>query len=176
MSANRKVFLSFAASDKKSADDMRQMLESQGVEVLSAGTDIPAGSAWPESPPSVAFVLIGPKTRASKSVDQEIKTAIEGTPSGPPPGLVAVILKEHEDYARPFYDPENVPLRIHDHVSRESAILRKWPKDPAEVLNWMEDATRRRQRFPSPFVNFSTQSALNNFDWDASADEATPEN
>lgn len=176
MNANRKVFLSFAVSDKKSADEMRQMLESQGVEVLSADTDIRAGSAWPESPPSVVFVLIGPKTRASQWVDQEIKIAIEGTTSGPPPGLVAVILKEHEDYSRPFYDPENVPLRIHDHVSRESAILRKWPKDPAEVLSWIEDAVRRRQRFPSPFVNFSTQSALSNFDWDASADEVTPEN
>ncbi len=182
MSANRKVFLSFAASDKKSADDMRQMLESQGVEVLSVDTSIRAGSAWVESlreamlSASVVFVLIGPKTRASQWVDQEIKIAIEGTTSGPPPGLVAVILKEHEDYSRPFYDPENVPLRIHDHVSRESAILRKWPKNPAEVLSWMEDAMRRRQQFPSPFVNFSTQSALSNFDWDASADEATPAN
>ena len=182
LDSNPKVFLSFAASDKRSADAMRQILESQGVEVLSAETSIRAGAQWLESlrsamsSASVIFVLIGPRTRESKWVNQEIEMAIQGTPSSPPAALVAVILKEHEDYSRPFYDPDNVPLRIHDHVSRESAILRKWPKDPAEVHRWIEDAIRRRQRFPSPFVNFSTQSALSSFDWDESVDEAAPGN
>ena len=178
--SNPKVFISFAASDKRSADEMRKMLESEGVEVLSAESSSRAGTHMLESlhsamsSASVVFVLIGPRTRASKWVNQEIEMAIQGTPSSPPAGLVAVILKDHEDYSRPFYDPDNVPLRIHDHVSRESAILRKWPKEPAEVRRWIADAIRRRERFPSPFVNFSTQSALSRVFWDESVDEAAP--
>lgn len=179
--SNPKVFLSYAHSDKRRAEEMRKMLHESGAEVFSADSSIRSGDSVQESiraaiaSAAVVFVLIGPSTRTRKWVDKEIELATQGTPSRPAPGLVAVVLPEHDDYSRPFYDPENVPLRIHDHVSRESAILRKWPKDPAEIRNWISESLRRRQRFPAPFVNFSTQSALSSFNWDESVDEPLPE-
>lgn len=172
------VYLSYAAANRGEAERMRRLLEAIGVVVVSADSSVHAGERTLESvrsaifSASVVFVLVGPKTRVSRWVDQEIALAIQASPSHAPAGLVAVILPEHEDYSRPYYDPENVPLRIHDHVSRESAILRKWTEDPAEIRRWIADAIRRRQRYPSPSVNFSTQSALGRFAWDESADQA----
>jgi len=176
-SSTPKVFLSCIHSDMRWAHAMRQMLGATGAEVLLVSDSIRPGDSIAErvreaiAMASVVFVLIGPRTRGSKFVNWEIEIATQGTPSRPAPGLVAVILPEHADYPRPFYDPENVPLRIHDHVSRESAILRKWPKDPAEVQYWITEAMRRRQRFPWPLVSFSTGSALRSFQWDESADQ-----
>jgi hypothetical protein len=176
------VFLSYAPSDRRRADAMQHLLEAAGTKVLAVAAARRAmgdtmlatiGDALSEA--TVTVVLIGPQTRSSRWVDKEIELAMQGTANRPPTGLVAVILPEHEDYSRPFYDPENVPLRIHEHVSRESAILRKWTENPDELQSWIAEATQRRRRFPAPFVNFSTQSALNQFDWDASVDEASPE-
>lgn len=178
-SLSLRVFLSFAASDKSRAEAMANILQSNQIEVL---TMTPSGRMSDEdmlatirdvmAKATMTFVLIGPRTRASKWVDKEIEIALLGTKDRPPTGLVAVILPEHEDFSRPFYDPENVPLRIHDHVSRESAILRKWSENPDEIRKWIADADQRRRRFPVPLVSFATQSALRRFDWDASADES----
>ena len=178
-----KVFLSFAASDQKRAGEMEQLLKSAGAEVVSPGGGVAVGTSVVDATSAaiakagVMFVLIGPKTRASRWVDWEIETASRNSPSSPPAALVAVILPEHEDYPKPFYDPDNVPLRVHDHVSRESALLRKWSTKGDEVQTWIAEAIRRRERFPAPFLNFSTQSALSAFPWEdeCSAQVPTPE-
>lgn len=171
------VFLAFATADQIWADKMRMLLESQGLEVLPAVSTL-AEHATLESIrsaialASVVFVLIGPQTRVSKWVDLEVQTALTPSDTSQPASLVAIILPNHIDYALPFYDPENVPLRIHDHVSRESAILRKYSDDANVVRAWIDEANRRRQRFPTPFVSFATQSALTKVNWDASVDQA----
>lgn len=174
--SNPKIFLSFAAPDRIWADKMRDILQAQGAEVVVPDSSIRTGEPLVESlrcqlsGVTAVFVLIGARTRSSKWVDMEVEMATYTT-SGQAPGMVAVILPDHEDYSRPFYDPENVPLRIHEHVSRETALLRKWPKQPDEVLGWITDAVERRRRFPMPFVNFATLSALNSFGWDESVDQ-----
>jgi len=167
-----KVFLSFASSDLKRAGEMEQLLKNAGAEVVSPAKELSVGATVVDeiiaaiAKADVVFVLIGPKTRGSRWVDWEIETATRNSPSSPPAALVAVILPEHDDYSKPFYDPEDVPLRVHDHVSRESALLRKWPKKDDEVQAWIAEAIRRRERFPAPFLNFSTQSALSAFPWE----------
>ena len=179
--SNPTIFLAFATADQIWADKMRTLLEKQGLKVLQAASTANADHLERDAnlsliaKASVVFVLIGPQTRASKSVDQQVEVALVHATSSPPAGLVAVILPNHIDFSLPFYDPQNVPLRIHDHVSRESAILRKFSLDPDVILSWIEEASRRRQRFPAPFVSFATQSALAKVQWDASVDQASSE-
>jgi hypothetical protein len=177
--AKEKVFLSFSQADRPWADRMQETLEAAGATVLTAdrsgvgpGDLLLADLRNAVSEATVLFVLIGPRTRFSKRVDQEIECGLRRTSDRPAPGLVAVILPEHEDFSRPYYDPGNVPLRVDDHVSRESAILRKWSEDPAQVRKWLAEATQRRRRFPSPMVSFATQAALERFAWDQSVEEA----
>lgn len=171
-----KVYITYAASDKSWADRMRLILETAGVSVVSPDSITRSGDSWFESIRSaidsatVLFVLIGPRTRLSKWVDREIELATRRTAVSSAAGLVAVVLPEHSDFGKPYYDPEKVPLRIHDHVSRESAILRKWTDKPEVIRTWIDDALRRRKRFPSPFVSFSTESAIRRLDWDKDLD------
>jgi MTH538 TIR-like domain (DUF1863) len=102
---------------------------------------------------TITIVLIGPATRFSHWVDQEIEVSTKPTKSGPGAGLVGVILPHHEDYSKPYYDPEHVPLRLHDRILAEYAILRKWTDDPSEIARWLTETDRRRCQYdPTPSV------------------------
>jgi hypothetical protein len=119
-------------------------------------------------------VLIGPATRLSKWVDREIAVSTESREEGPGAGLIGVILPHHEDFSRPYYDPQNVPLRLHDLVESEYAIVRKWSEKPEEVVRWLEDAARRREFFrPEPSLGAAAQ--IYRFSWSAEVDESRPD-
>ena len=173
-----RVFLCYAAADRQWADRMQERLESMQITVLCDKTGIKPGADWRSAirnlvtQADIIFALIGPRTRRSRIVDEELEIAMSGTQGRRPPGLVAVVLPEHDDYAMPFYDPGNVPLRVDDYVSRESSVLRKWSEDPQEIKKWIADAEQCRQRVPVPFVSFGTAAKLRSFSWDPATDES----
>jgi hypothetical protein len=101
-------------------------------------------------------------------VDREIELGTESREDGPGAGLVGVILPPHDDFSRPYYDPENVPVRLHDLVQNEYAILRKWSENPDEIRPWLEEAERRRRHCPEPSLGASAQ--LYRFAWDPAVD------
>lgn len=142
---------------------MVELLQSMEIQ---ASPDTPQGA-------TVTFALVGPTTRFSKAVDSQIEAALKGTSEQAPTALVAIILPEHEDYSAPFYEPENISPRIHDQVSRESAVLRKWSKKKSAIAEWIEEALRRRVRFPAPSFSFSTLSELKSFAWNDSSEGST---
>lgn len=115
------------------------------------------------------FVLIGPETRYSKWVDKEIELATKPSKSGPGAGLIGVILPTHEDFPKPYYEPELVPLRLHDRIQAEYATLKKWTEDPAEVIRWIGDADRRRHQYDAT-PSMRAMLDLRRFPWAEGAD------
>lgn len=73
----------------------------------------------------------------------------------------------------PYYEPENIPLRLHDRVKWEFALIRKWIEDPSQIQQWIENAERRRKHFRSS-INYSALKALKEYPWDENADTPRP--
>lgn len=120
------------------------------------------------------LVLIGPQTRLSKWVDREIELSTESRDDGPGAGVVGIVLPSHEDYSRPYYDPDNIPVRLHDLIQNEYAILRKWTDRPDELRHWLAEAERRRRHHrPEPSLGAAAQ--LYRFSWDAKVDASLPD-
>ena len=76
--------------------------------------------------------------------------------NGPGAGLIGVILPYHDDFDRPYYEPELVPLRLHDFIEQKVAIIGEYEEDhvaqpenssPVEVLRYLmeENAISTRQ-------------------------------
>ena len=176
--AVQKIFLSHMAADSKEAARFKSIVEKHGLTVFSAEDMQPGVELlnWMTSVLSdcdIVVVLVGPETRHSHWVDREIEQGTATRESGPSAGLLGVVLKTHPDFEKPYYDPINVPLRLHDRVQWEYGIVRKWSEDPDEVLLWLEEADRRRMHF-QPATSLRALRELRRFPWNESLDEQRP--
>lgn len=174
------IFLSYVLEDRSWADQCAAFLRSIGASVHTDQSLITPGEEFQRRLQEAILqtthilVLIGPRTRLSQWVDREIELGTESRDDGPGAGVVGIILPSHEDFSRPYYDPENVPVRLHDLIQNEYAILRKWTESPDELSRWLEDAERRRYRHrPEPSLGAAVQ--LRRFSWDAKVDESLPD-
>lgn len=172
------VFISHTFDDTRRAAELSDALTRAGFDVRTGeslkacGGNIKESIAMTLDAMETLIVLLGPKTRSSKWIDWEIETALSsGSPQGRGPcALLAIILPDHEDFSKPFYDPENVPVRLHDALQWESALIRKWDLEPDVLTRWIEEACIRRKRVPHPRASFPVQSQLSSFPWDDSVD------
>lgn len=173
------IYLSYLKSDQPWAERLAARLESAKLTVSNPPSGLPLEKVGPEAvreailASSHTLVLIGPTTRFSRWVDREIELSTEPREEGPGAGLVGVILPEHEDFSRPYYDPANVPIRLHDLIQSEYALIRKWSEQPEEIQRWIEEAGRRRFCVgPEPSLGAAAQ--IYRFGWDESLDKARP--
>ncbi len=167
---DQRVFISYAQGDTEYASRLRELLTNAGLTVLSGDEQAPAVAVVRDATEEQAaqattnIVLIGPNTRFSKWVDAEIELATKPSKSGPGAGLIGVVLPTHDDYTKPYYEPELVPLRLHDRIQGEYATLKKWSNDPKEITQWIADADRRRHRYDAtPSVRALLE--LRHFPW-----------
>lgn len=174
------VFLSHVHEDRSWADQCVALLRSIGASVHTARSLLEPGDEFPRRLQEAILetthilVLIGPRTRLSQWVDREIELSTESREDGPGAGVVGLILPSHEDFSRPYYDPENIPVRLHDLVQNDYAILRKWTESPDELSRWLDEAERRRYRHrPEPSLGAAVQ--LRRFSWDAKVDASLPD-
>lgn len=174
----KRIFLSYARPDHAYALKLKEPLASAGVELVDSPTDLKAAESVQSqlreliAEASTTIVLVGPYTRKSERVNFEIQVAVSCMKGQPGTALIAVVLPTHKDFLNPFYDPELMPLRVHDLIAQEFGLLRKWTEDPSEILRWIEEAQRRRQRIRSPRISFKTSFALREFDWDPAIDNS----
>ena len=173
-SSTAHIFLSYAVPDQSYADQFRALTAPHNVR-LSGSHDIAAEANIADdvrealASCDIVVVLIGPTTQHSRWVDMEMELAIAPRSNGPTAGLLGIILPEHPDFAKPYYDPKNVPPRLHDRVHWEYGLIRKWTEDFDLVLQWLKEADRRRRQY-RPAVNYSAIQALQRREWDDSAD------
>lgn len=177
-SANTSVYLSHVQSDQPYADRLRQLLKSIGISVVSSGEltvgdhleDLARGGL---NDCSTMVVLIGPHTRDSRWVDMEIELGIRPQPGRPATGLLGIILENHEDFSRPYYDAEKVPPRLHDRVRWEYGLIKKWDENLGRIREWLDESMRRAQHY-CPTVNLKTLRTLRTFQWNESIDTPRP--
>lgn len=174
------IYLSYVKMDQPWADRLSAVLASAGIAVCNLQSALQPGQDFQRQlrefilASTHTLVLIGPTTRLSKWVDREIELSTELREDGPGAGLIGVILESHDDFRRPYYDPENVPVRLHDLIQSEYAIIRKWSEKPEEITCWLEDAARRRQSYrPEPSLGAAAQ--IYRFAWDQKVDESRPD-
>jgi hypothetical protein len=173
------VFISYAHPDRAYGSKLKELLGSGGVQSVDSAMDLKVGASNQFelqeriAEVSTTMVLLGPDTRKSRWVDFEVETAVRGFEARPGTALIAVVLPNHEDFRKPYYDPELVPLRVHDLILQEYALLRKWTEDLSEILRWIDEAQRRRQRIRCPSISFKTSFAIREFDWDATVDNSS---
>lgn len=172
-----RIFFSYVLEDRPWADQCARLMQGIGASICSAPALRPPEEFQAQLQEAVrqathTLVLIGPRTRLSKYVDLEIELSAERRDDGGPgAGVVGIILPSHEDFTRPYYDPQSIPLRLHDLIQNEYAILRKWTDNPGELERWLEEAERRR-RFRRPEISLGAAAQIYRFAWDASVDEA----
>lgn len=176
----RQIFLSHVSDDKGYAVKFRTLLEPLGYSAFTCfdipsdqGPDIADKVESVLTHCSLVVVLVGPKTRLSRWVDMEIDLGLSPRIGQPAAGLLGIILPEHEDFSKPYYEPESVPARLHDRVRWEYALLRKWTDNTQAIREWLQDAEKRRRHF-RPTVNYKVQLALRSHPWDESADMPRP--
>ena len=169
-----RIFLSFIRADQDWARRIAAHLAKAGLEYLDP-TTLNAGEDWSQWIQNAAqtathtLVLIGPRTRLSTWVDQEIELSTRCRENGPGAALIGVILPHHEDFGQPYYEPENVPLRLHDLIQSGYALLRKWSDEPEVIRDWLTEAGQRRQhRRPEPSLRAAAQ--IYRYLWDAAVD------
>jgi hypothetical protein len=162
------VYLSYTKADQSWANKLASLLSGPGISV-NKPKDFQDQLEGVLNSATCVVVLIGTQTRLSKWVDREIELSTDSRENGPAAGLVGVILPSHVDFSLPYYDPENIPLRLHDLVENEYAIIRKWSEDPDETHRWLQEAERRRHRF-RPEPSLGTAAKLYRFTWDPEVD------
>jgi hypothetical protein len=176
------VFISHSIKDKDHGETLRGWLQRLGYRAETYPTNLSAGDSTREAislalrSADVHIVLLGPETRHSQWIDWEISegmsaSAGKGSSPASPCALLAIVLPHHEDFGRPYYDPENVPARLHDALRWESALLRKWSEDPVEIRRWIEEAESRRRLVPRPRTSFAIQEQLESLDWQDSIEQ-----
>lgn len=159
---DKTVFLSYLRQDAAYAQRLKQILEGLGFTVVGfldleevLGLNITDVARQSLQDCGWLIVLLSNDTKDSTIIDMEIAVATKprtarpnaDQPTPPSPGLIGVILPEHDDFSKPYYDPPNVPLRLHDRVLWEYGIMKKWIEDSATIANWLAEANERRQLF-----------------------------
>ena len=82
---------------------------------------------------------------------------------------MGILLPDHPDHKKPYYDPANVPVRLHDLVQQEYAIIKMWSDDSTVIAGWMREAMYRR-RYRHPERTPRLVDALSSFQWDETVD------
>lgn len=176
------VFISHSHADSDYADQMERLLADEGIRSWNFNSAVsPGDDILDQAKPALLtcthiMVLIGPLTKSSLWVDMEMEIATSARESGPGAGLIGVILPDHEDFRRPYYEPSRVPIRLHDLVSRDVASVKKWTTAPAEVRAWLNYLGERRSQFQGK--TRPSSSALRSImqqDWTNEGDIARPQ-
>lgn len=156
------VFISHTNSDKAFANKLEKILKDMSVDAWNFSTGVAEGDNYLEKAReplencSHILVLIGPNTQESQWVDMEMQIATAARNSKPGAYPIGVILEDHKDFERPYYDPKRVPFRLHDMVLREAGTVKKWTTDEAEIRTWLEASARHRstsRRPPRPSLS-----------------------
>jgi len=172
------IYLSYVKADQSWAEQLTALLAPGGLAIRNPQSALLPNEAFEQFREAIlastlTIVLLGPTTRQSRWVDREIALSTEAREDGPGAGLLGLILPTHEDFARPYYDPENVPIRLHDLIQSEYALLRKWTARPEEILSWLAESERRRLALrPEPSLRAAAE--IYRFGWDRSVDETRP--
>jgi TIR domain len=120
------VFISHSRADAGFANEFEQTLLAIKVASWNFNSAIAPGDNYLEKvKPALEtcthiVVLVSPLTRDSRWVDMEMEVAMATRENGPGAGLIGVILPNHDDFKRPYYEPELVPLRSISHRKLES--------------------------------------------------------
>jgi hypothetical protein len=175
---SKRIFLIYAIDDQSWARRFELLVSPLGYYTFPTSGDAFSGARSTNKPLivksaiqscSFAVVLIGKRTHMSRWVDQEIAWALTQWDGKPAAGLLGIVLPEHEDFGKPYYEPSLVPGRLHDRVRWEYALIRKWSEDPAEISARLQEADRRRRAF-LPIVSYSMLQTLHRQQWDESED------
>jgi len=174
----QQIYLSYVHSDETYAKRFSELLERKGIATTSirdsdTNSEIEAQAESVLTHCRLVVVLVGPKTRDSRWVNLEIALATKPRIGSPSAGLLGIILPEHSDFGMPYYDPENIPVRLHDRVRWEYALARKWIDDPDALQLWLKDAERRRRHF-RPEPNYAALQELKSYSWNDNADTPRP--
>ncbi len=176
------VFLSHSQADAGFAKELEEILSSIKVRSWNFNSAISPGDNYLDHvQPALEtcthiMVLVGPWTRDSQWVDMEMEVAMAARENGPGAGLIGIILPNHDDFKRPHYEPELVPPRLHDFVTQEVAIIKKWADSPEAVQLWLADAEKRRYAFQRRTrVSLSTLKFIREHRWTNKGDEPREE-
>ena len=165
-----KIFISHVLEDRNYASKLGEVLTTLGIASTSC-------LDWKQGEKAIEMlqkdlqecdlicVLVGPNTRFSKFVDSEIDAFLKKQ-SDPPCGLLGIILPVHPDFNRPYYDPVEVPPRLHDRVEWEFGLIKHWALDEASWKSWFAEVDRRRKK-ESSSASLSLLMALRKFPWNA---------
>jgi hypothetical protein len=172
------VFISHSQADAGFANELEQTLLAIKVLSWNFNSVIGPGDNYLEKvKPALEtcthiMALVGPLTKDSQWVDMEMEVAMAARENGPGAGLIGVILPNHDDFKRPYYEPELVPRRLHDFITQEVAIIKKWTDSPVAVQSWLEDAEARRHAFQRRTrVSLSTLKFIREHNWTNEGDE-----
>lgn len=105
---------------------------------------------------TVTVVLIGPCTWQRKHVDWEIGSSLRATRNNPRCGLLGILLPNHPDYGRQYYNPRLIPPRL---------AINCGGVDPyAKIYDWPGHfgANNVREWIPQAFLRRSGTNPSNN--------------
>lgn len=167
------VFISHSAVDAGYANRIEELLGELQIQSWNFNTQVGPGDSYIEKAKpalescSHIFVLIGPVTKESQWVDMEMEVAMSPGESGPGARLIGIILPHHGDFNRPYYEPELIPMRLHDFVKQDAALIRKWSEKAEEIKAWIDESARmtsslRRSRPSLSTLKFIRENAWSN--------------
>ncbi len=166
------IFLSYAAEDSEWADNISDLLSAEGLTVCKPWSPPANADEWLQKIAENAthtLVLVGNSTRLSKWVNREIEISTEYRKDGPGAGLIGILLPTLESFSTPYYEPEDVPLRLHDLVLSDYALIRKWSDDAKDIRLWLDEAEKRRFNY-RPEPSMATAAQLYRFSWSSDVD------
>jgi hypothetical protein len=167
------IFISHAAADADFANRIEDLLAELQIQAWNFNTQVAPGEAYIDKARTALescthiFVLIGPMTKDSQWVDMEMEVAMSANEASPGASLVGIILPHHDDFHRPYYEPELVPMRLHDFVRQDAALIKKWSENPEDLTSWINESRRfsrsiRRSRPSLSTLKFIRENAWSN--------------
>jgi len=166
------IFISHVADDVSYALRLRELLNLPR-EMIATSSDGGSGKDADDiqlqflQECGIIIVLVGPRTQLSRWVDKEIDIAI--TDRSKPAALLGIVLPHHKDFAKPYYESENVPRRLHDRVHHDYALMKKWTEDTEKIRAWLKEVSKRSQHLRST-VSSRAMLDLQKQNWDDNSD------
>lgn len=167
------IFISHAAADAHFANRIEELLSELQIQAWNFNTQVAPGEAYIDKAKSALescshiFVLIGPVTKESQWVDMEMEVAMSARETSPGASLIGIILPNHDDFNRPYYEPELVPMRLHDFVRQDAALIKKWSENVEDIKAWIAESARfsnsmRRSRPSLSTLKFIRENTWSN--------------
>jgi hypothetical protein len=166
------IYISHVADDVSYAHRLRDLLDLPREMIATSSDSDPSGTADDSRLQFLRecgsiVVLVGPRTQLSRWVDSEIDIAITDRPK--PAALLGIVLPHHKDFAKPYYEPCNVPRRLHDRVHHDYALMKKWTEDTEKIRGWLIEVSKRSQHLRST-VSSRAMLDLKKQNWDDTSD------